>query len=603
MQPFYPKPRKLKLGKRSIDLSKRTRILIDPGVSSNIRRKTLAICQSHQPGAILTGTLPPAADVLLHVLPLDRKIRKEGYGLVCSQSGITIKAGDEHGVFHGLQTLSQLLAQTGLTVPELTVEDYPDFAHRAVMLDVSRCKIPTMSTMYQLVDALAKLKINQLQLYIEHAFAFSNHQQVWQASSPFTAQEIMDLDAYCLQNFVELVPNLNSFGHFERWLKHPEYHKYAECPSGFEHPLGGHRPVGSTLKPNKSSLNLLSELYQEYLPNFSSTKFNIGADEPWELGQGWSQKNCRAQGKTAVYLDFLRKIKKLANRHSEEVQFWGDIILSDSSELSRLPADLTALIWGYEAEHPFKQQTRTMAEHGIPFYVCPGTSSWNSLTGRSQNAKLNLANAAKSGLAADATGYLITDWGDGGHHQYLPISYPGLLMGACYAWCFRSNRDIDPAKGVDQTFFDHQNVGHILWDLGKVPDLVPAKIRNATIFNQLLFWDMDHEPEYMKGIDATGLTACLAELSGLEEQARTIGHYVRDGDLVKAEVCNSIRMAKHGISRYLLYRGESRNQSAVRIQLEEIIATHDELWLQRNRIGGLYESSSRLRDSLAPLQR
>ena len=48
------------------------------------------------------------------------------------------------------------------------------------MLDVSRCKVPTMQTMYELIDLLSDLRYNELQLYIEHTFAFKDHDIVWQ---------------------------------------------------------------------------------------------------------------------------------------------------------------------------------------------------------------------------------------------------------------------------------------------------------------------------------------------------------------------------------------------------------------------------------------
>jgi hypothetical protein len=73
-------------------------------------------------------------------------------------------------------------------------------------------------------------------------------------ASPMTAEEILRLDAYCRARFVELVPNQNSFGHFEQWLKHPEYRHLAECPDGFEYPWGGRSTSGSVLKPNRQEL-------------------------------------------------------------------------------------------------------------------------------------------------------------------------------------------------------------------------------------------------------------------------------------------------------------------------------------------------------------
>src|SRR5690606_11763612 len=116
-------------------------------------------------------------------------------------------------VFYGAVTLIQLLEQAGASLPCLRISDRPDFVDRGVMLDVSRDKVPTMETLYRLVDRLASWKINQLQLYTEHTFAYRHHPEVWAKASPLTGEEILRLDAYCRERFIELVPNQNSFGH------------------------------------------------------------------------------------------------------------------------------------------------------------------------------------------------------------------------------------------------------------------------------------------------------------------------------------------------------------------------------------------------------
>jgi hypothetical protein len=74
------------------------------------------------------------------------------------------------------------------------------------------------------------------------------------------------------------------------------------------------------------------------------------------------------------------------------------------------------------------------AKSKIPFYVCPGTSTWQTLIGRHDNALANLRAAARAGRQHGAIGYLITDWGDGGHPQPLAVSYLPLLAGASLAW-------------------------------------------------------------------------------------------------------------------------------------------------------------------------
>ena len=51
------------------------------------------------------------------------------------------------------------------------------FDHRAYMLDISRDKVPTMSTLRILVELLARFGYNQLQLYIEHTLILQDKRQ------------------------------------------------------------------------------------------------------------------------------------------------------------------------------------------------------------------------------------------------------------------------------------------------------------------------------------------------------------------------------------------------------------------------------------------
>ena len=188
----------------------------------------------------------------------------------------------------------------GAALPEMDIHDYPDFPVRGVMLDISRDKVVTMETLYVLVEMLASWKMNYLQLYMEHSFAYSQHETVWKEASPFTGQEILELEHFCKQHHVELVANQNSFGHMERWLKHPEYKHLAECPDGFIGNFGDHlgerRPATSLNPLDPASIALIDGLYSELLPHFTSSTLNVGGDEPWEMGQCQSRAACEARG-------------------------------------------------------------------------------------------------------------------------------------------------------------------------------------------------------------------------------------------------------------------------------------------------------------------
>jgi hexosaminidase len=369
----------------------------------------------------------------------DAPAHPEGYTLTIGAQGVRLHYREAGGLRAGVATLRQLLREFGRRLPRLVIRDYPDFARRGVMLDVSRGRVPNLQTLLELVDHLADFKVNEFQLYIEHTFAYRNYEPVWRGWGPLTGEEMLRLDARCLELGIDLVPNQNSFGHLRYWLAYPPLKKLAEVTEPYECEGGAYVRHPTTLAPHHPGTRpFLRGLYDEFLPHFSSARFNVGCDETWDLGRGQSQRLCAAKGTGRVYLEFLKKIHREVSARGRQMMFWGDIVLSEPSLIGELPRDVIALNWGYEARHPFEQEAELFAESKLPFYVAPGTSAWMSLIGRHDNGFANLSEAAESGRKHGAIGYLNTDWGDGGHPQPLAVSYLPYLLGAALSWCGRT---------------------------------------------------------------------------------------------------------------------------------------------------------------------
>ena len=313
------------------------------------------------------------------------------------------------------------------------------FAAHAQMLgyqiDISRSKVPTMETLYRIVDIMASLGYNQFQLYTEHTFAYKGHETVWREASPMTPDEIRALDDYCRARGIELVPNQNSFAHLEHWLRHPEYNDLAD------HPFGGAKVErwGGTVRPNASTLNPLDPrsiqfvagLYDQLLPCFRSKYVNVGCDETIELEDslfaGRSAGEVREKGSARVYFDFLKKIYGEVKARDHVMMFWGDIAFNHPEMIPELPEDVICLDWGYSPEAPFEKHGRIMEEAKRKFVVCPGTSAWCSLFGRVERMRGNIDNAVAAGSRHGALGYLLADWGDHGHAQPWIVSLPSLI--------------------------------------------------------------------------------------------------------------------------------------------------------------------------------
>ena len=134
------------------------------------------------------------------------------------------------------------------------------------------------------------------------------------------------------------------------------------------------------------------------------------------------------------------------------------------------PKDVVALEWGYEADHPFAERARQFSESGIEFYVCPGTSTWNALAGRTDNAIDNIVSAAKSGLTYGSTGLLNTDWGDNGHWQPASVSWLGYMAGAAASWNAKADVQKDLAHNLSLHAFNDSSLkmGRAFYDLGNL---------------------------------------------------------------------------------------------------------------------------------------
>ncbi len=532
----------------------------------------------------------------------------QGHMLTINADYIEICGHDRAGVFYGVCTLRQLLqTSTGQALPCLAIMDYPDFPARGVMLDVSRDRVPTMDTLYELVDLLASWKVNQLQLYMEHTFAYQSHADVWAQASPFTGEEILALDIYCRQRHVELVPNQNSLGHMERWLKHAPYNELAEAPDGFEPPwMPGKILPSSTLAPlHPGSLALIESLYTELLPHFSSKLFNVGGDEPWELGQGASRAEVQARG-GRVYLDYLLRLHQSVTKHNRTMLFWADIIMHYPDLVPEIPRDIIALEWGYEANHDFDGHCGIFAQAGLPFYVCPGTSSWNTLAGRTKNTLGNLHAAAQAGRKHGAIGYLITDWGDHGHWQPLPVSYLGFMVGAAVAWNYEANHDLDVPAALDAfAFRDEARVmGKLAYDLGNVYRMVSPPHMNGNLLTYSLRLTADDARKVLEDATIQGGIALAALPDALRRYIQQIDDILQplvhsrmnrpDAALIQDEYQLVADWLKHSAEANLLWLGKSDKTSRQLCDaLEALLPRQRENWLARSRRGGLEESMRR----------
>ena len=433
---LLPKPKKINYNQGDFHISNNTQIVLDFDCNFNDLEAARLLKEEMQRFAGLKIKINKAfqnADNSIYLEKCDGE--SEAYTIEIKENHIVVCGSDDVGLFYGVQTLRQLIRQSGMVLPCLSIKDVPYFKNRGFFHDVTRGKVPTLETLKELVDRLSFYKINQLQLYIEHTFAFKNLSEVWLGKDPLTAEEILELDDYCRKRNVELVPSLSTFGHLYEILVTKSYSHLCELDNSYGMPFTwydrmGHHTIDVS---NDESVKFVQDMIQEFIPLFSSNKFNICCDETFDLGKGKSSKLNEKIGIGKLYVDFLNTIIKYVKGYDKEVMFWGDVIVKHNEYLKEIPKDVICLNWAYYAE-VLESDTKTIALSGIKQYVCPGVGGWNRLMNSFDSSFINISKMVSYGKKYGASGVLNTDWGDYGHINLFANSMPGMIYGAALSW-------------------------------------------------------------------------------------------------------------------------------------------------------------------------
>jgi hypothetical protein len=397
----------------------------------------------------------------------------ESYRLTIGPRRIIIDGDGHAALFWGIQTLAQIMHLHGEQLPCLEIADSPDFPHRGFYHDVTRGKVPTLATLKLLVDKLAFYKINQLQLYIEHSFAFKNIPELWRDKDPLTAEEIVDLDAYCRKKFIDLVPSIATFGHLYELLRIKRFEHLNELDIAalqVPHNLWDRMAHYTIDIGQEESYRLIRSMIEEFAPLFSSRYFNICCDETFDLGKGKNRDRAAAVGVGRIYVDFVKKIVAAVHACGKTPMMWGDIVLHHPALIAEIPGDTVFLNWNYGAEAT-EDAAKAFADARVQQYVCPGVQGWSRFANEINVASANIRKMAAHGKRYGAAGVLTTDWGDCGHVNFLANSFHGMALGAALSWnesSYPDNESFDAALSAMEWGDRTRSIAKLLRELGSL---------------------------------------------------------------------------------------------------------------------------------------
>ena len=239
-------------------------------------------------------------------LVIDQSIQNpEGYQLTVSDNGIRIAGSTDAGVFYGIQTLRKSIPATaqGMNVelPAATINDYPRFAYRGMMLDVSRHFFPVDSVKTYL-DILALHNQNTFHWHLSDdqgwRIEIKKYPELTQIGSKrketvighnsgtydgkeyggfYTQDQIRDVINYAAERHITIIPEIDMPGHqLAALATYPEL----GCTGG-PYDVWGQWGVADDVicAGNEKSMQFLEDVLSEVIDLFPSEYIHVGGDE------------------------------------------------------------------------------------------------------------------------------------------------------------------------------------------------------------------------------------------------------------------------------------------------------------------------------------
>lgn len=357
-----PQPALVTLQGETFPLTEHTLILVAPAAPELI--KIGQYLADHlrpatgYPFPVQGATEPrPEGGILLTTLGSDPALGDEGYELTITPEGVTLSAPRPAGLFWGVQTIRQLLppsiessvVQNGpWLLPTGMIRDWPRFAWRGMMLDVSRHFFGP-DIIKRLIDLLACYKMNRLHLHLSDDQGWRIMIRSWPdlariggstqvGGGPggyYSQEEYTDIVAYAQSRYITVVPEIDMPGHTNAALA-----SYAELNcDGVARPLYTGTDVGfSSLCLGKEiTLQFVDDVVGEIAALTPGPYFHIGGDEAMATP-------------LPEYIAFIEQVQNIVQSHGKQMVGWEEI-----GQAKLLPTSI-AQLWHSAAAREAVQQ-------------------------------------------------------------------------------------------------------------------------------------------------------------------------------------------------------------------------------------------------------
>lgn len=295
-----------------------------------------------------------------------------------------------------------------------------------IMIDCSRL-LEKQEYYYKLIDFMADWEMNTLLLHFsdDHGLsvAIPGFEKLAHPRA-FTPENIRELNIYAASKGIEIIPELEVFGHTRYITDNPDYrHLFLGDRSG--------NISFNALDPlNPESVSLMRSMIDAVAPLFSSEYLHLGCDEVNLASLNLNNTTEKAK----VWTDYVNKMIDIAHDQGKTPIIWNDHLQKNGTIADLLRKDVVLMEWNYIPDYKPKN-LRRFRDMGYPTIImAPSISCYRLRVLPSRPGLMNTDAMASSVRNGTADGLINTIWLPMRYIQdamWYGIAYSAFLINSC----------------------------------------------------------------------------------------------------------------------------------------------------------------------------
>ncbi len=320
------------------------------------------------------------------------------------------------------------------------------FDELGMMVDCSRNAVLNTETVKKLVANLASMGYTYLYLYTEDTYEVENNPYFGYLRGRYTKEEIADIDLFCRELGMELIPCIQTLAHLNQITRYHDYCDIIDCND-------------ILLCDDEKTYRLIDDMFTTLEHNFTSRKVNIGMDEAHFLGLGKYLDIHGYVSKFDIMFRHLQRVLEIAKKHGFTVcAMWSDMFFRMASGgeyyksfetvpeslLGKIPQDVSLIYWDYYStdyrHYSDMLKSHFMLSERIEF--AGGAWKWVGWTPINEFSIKATEAAVRACKDCGIKNYFLTAWGDGGGEASVFSVLPSLYYLAQSAYGDDKNKEV-----------------------------------------------------------------------------------------------------------------------------------------------------------------